>query len=145
MTLRRIRVWERIHTIEDLADANPALALHLIQGLNGARARYSRNSPEIDHIFPRSELRRFGHDEDDINDIANFWILAQGKNRNKSNRAPRYYFADVAAGQLKKALIDPEMLKSYRSFKRFIRGRRPEIVAAVSKQLGLTDADLARA
>jgi hypothetical protein len=53
---------------------------------------YSRNMPEIEHIFPRSELRRRNHDESDINDPANFWIPAPGENRNKRNRKPEDEF-----------------------------------------------------
>ena len=62
--------------------------------------QYSRNAPEIDHIFPRSILRDRGVDEELINSFANFWILAAGKNRNKSNRHPKEYFDDVGAVDL---------------------------------------------
>jgi hypothetical protein len=116
----------------------------LIQGLSGARVQYSRNAPEIDHIFPRSELRRRNHDESDINDLANFWILAQGKNRNKSNRKPKDYFADVSKTALDKALIDPDLLE-YRNFQRFLRQRREAILERLEAKLGLTDVDLERA
>ena len=143
--IRRVRDWENIESVEGLAEANHLLTLHLIQGLSGARVQYSRNAPEVDHIFPRSELRKRGQDEDDINDLANFWILAQGKNRNKSNRPPKDYFANVPKGQLEKALIDPTMLTNYRVFRKFIRQRRPAMVARLAKQIGLTDADFTRA
>ena len=142
--LRRVRDWENIESVEALAEANHLLTLHLIQGLSGTRVQYSRNAPEVDHIFPRSELRKRGHDEDDINDLANFWILARGKNRNKSNRAPKDYFANVAKGQLDKALIDPTMLNNYRGFRKFIRERRTAMVERLSKQIGLQDADFQR-
>jgi hypothetical protein len=105
--------------------------------------QYSRNAPEIDHIFPRSELRRRNHDEGDINDLANFWILAQGKNRNKSNRNPKDYFTDVSKAALDKALIDRDLL-DYRSFRRFLRQRRAAILDRLQGKLGLTDADLER-
>jgi len=117
--------------------------LHLIQGLSGAKVQYARNAPEVDHIFPRSELRKQGKAEDDINDLANFWILAQGKNRNKSNRRPKDYFADVSDRQLKKALIDPSML-DYRRFKKFSQQRRAALLEQLSKTLLLTDVELQR-
>jgi 5-methylcytosine-specific restriction endonuclease McrA len=142
-TIQKVRGWERIDSIEDLAEANHGLTLHLIQGLSGARVQYSRNAPEVDHIFPRSELRNRNHEEEDINDLANFWILAQGKNRNKSNRRPKDYFQDVSADQLDKALIDREML-DYRRFRRFIRERRETMLKLLSTKLHLTDADLER-
>ena len=81
--------WERIRTYgEELLQANPSLALHLVQGLTGAKVLYIRNAPEIDHIFPRSELRKRGYDEALINHFANFWVLAKGKNQNKSSQDP---------------------------------------------------------
>jgi hypothetical protein len=141
--IERVRGWESIRSIEDLAEHNHDLTLHLIQGLSGAKVQYSRNAPEVDHIFPRSELRKQGKPEEDINDLANFWILAQGKNRNKSNRRPKDYFADVSDTQLKRACIDRTML-DYRQFKKFIRQRRPELLAQLSKKIGLSDADLQR-
>lgn len=142
--IRRVRGWEHTQTVEDLAEANPDLALHLVQGLSGAKVKYSRNAPEVDHIFPRAELRRKNYDEEDIDDIANFWILAQNKNRNKSNRKPKDYFADVGQQQLQRALIDRDLL-DYRRFRRFIRERRARVVEALSAKIGLTDDDLRRA
>lgn len=136
--IRRVRVWEHVHSVEDLADANPDLTLHLVQGLSGAHVKYSRNSPEVDHIFPRVELRRKNYDDEEIDDIANFWILAQNKNRNKSNRKPKEYFADVGQQQLQRALIDPALL-DYRSFRRFVRERRARLVDHLAAQTGLTD------
>lgn len=141
--IEKVRGWEGITSIEDLAEWNHDLTLHLIQGLSGARVQYARNTPETDHIFPRSELRRRGQSEDDVNDLANFWILAQSKNRNKSNRNPKAYFADVSDVQLQKALIDRSML-DYRRFKKFIRERRAALVQELSKKLALSDADLRR-
>jgi hypothetical protein len=141
--IRRVRDWESIESLEDLAESNHMLTLHLIQGRNDTNVQYDRNAPEIDHIFPRSELRDRDHDEADINDLANFWILARGKNRNKSNRPPKKYFADVSKTHLKKALIDPKRL-DYRSFRRFIRERRPEMLKRLSKIVQLSDADLER-
>jgi hypothetical protein len=144
LAIRRVRDWERIDSLEELAESNHLLTLHLIQGLSGARVQYSRNTPEIDHIFPRSELRKLEYDESDINDLANFWILAQGKNRNKSNRRPSDYFADVSDAALKRALIDRDLLE-YRDFRTFVGQRRGRILARLETRLGLTDADLREA
>ncbi len=140
-TIKDVRRWEKVESLDDLAQSNVYLTLHLIQGLSGAHVQYKRNAPEVDHIFPRSELRRKGVDEDLINDLANFWILAQGKNRNKSNRRPRDYFADVGKRQLRNALIDPALL-DYRQYKRFIETRREAMLKRIETILGLSDADL---
>jgi hypothetical protein len=137
-----IRRWEKVHSLDALAQSNISLTLHLIQGLSGGRMQYKRNAPEVDHIFPRAELRNKGVDEILINNLANFWILSQGKNRNKSNRSPKEYFADVGTRQLRKALIDPEFL-DYRKYKTFIRTRRIAILGRLESTLGIGDTDLA--
>jgi hypothetical protein len=138
--VRWLKRWEKIETIDGLAQRNELLTLHLVQGLTGAKVQYSRNSPEVDHIFPRAELRKKGVAEEDINHFANFWILAKGKNRNKSDRHPKEYFADVSDRQLREALIDREML-DYRRYPTFLRSRREAVLARLHKALDLTDAD----
>lgn len=140
-TIARIKRWEKVASVEDLAQKNAALTLHLVQGRTGAKIQYAQNHPEVDHIFPRAELRKKGYAEDEINDFGNFWILARGKNRNKSNRHPRDYFADVGKRQLAAALIDDEML-DYRRYTTFLRSRREAIIAQLENTLGLTEADI---
>ena len=134
-----VQGWERIESLEGLAESNHALTLHLIQGLSGSRTQYSRNAPEVDHIFPRSELWRKGYKESLVNDLANFWILAKGKNRNKSNRRPKDYFADVSKTQLDRALIDRELL-DYRKYRRFTRERRAAILRRLARKVRINDA-----
>lgn len=143
LAIRRVREWERIGSLEDLAESNHDLTLHLIQSLSGARPQYSRNAPEVDHIFPRAELRRRGLEEGEVNDLANFWILSKGKNRNKSNRKPKDYFADVSKTQLDKALIDRQLL-NYRQYRRFAKERRATILKRLRRKVKITDAMLAR-
>lgn len=138
-----VRRWERIESFEELAQRNEMLALHLVQGLTGAKVQYHLNAPEVDHIFPRAQLRRNSRrDEDQINHFANFWILAKGKNRNKSDKHPKDYFADVSDAQLRRALIQREML-DYRRFTTFLETRKADMVRALEKRLQLDDADLA--
>jgi len=142
-TVASVRQWERLDSLDSLAESNPELTLHLIQGLSGAKVQYSRNSPELDHIFPRAELRKKEYDEEEINGLANFWILAQGKNRNKSNRRPKEYFHDVGDRALEAALIDRSML-DYRRYTRFLRTRREAILARLEDRLGLGDEDFSK-
>jgi hypothetical protein len=142
-TVASVRHWERVDSLDSLAESNPELTLHLIQGLSGAKVQYSRNSPELDHIFPRAELRKKDYDEEEINGLANFWILAQGKNRNKSNRRPKEYFHDVGDRALEAALIDRSML-DYRRYTRFLRTRREAILARLEDRLGLGDEDFSK-
>lgn len=137
-----VRRWEKINSLEELAQRNESLALHLVQGLTGAKVQYHRNAPEVDHIFPRAQLRKKDVPEEQINHFANFWILAKGKNRNKSDRHPKQYFDDVSDLQLRRALIPRDML-DYRRFATFLETRKSNIVGDLGKKLQLTDADLA--
>ena len=132
--------WEGIGDYgSQLLQGNPALTLHLVQHLSGAKVHYKKNAPEIDHIFPRSVLRKKGYEENQINHFANLWILAKNKNQNKSNKHPKDYFSSnpiVSAAELKRAHIDPKQL-DYRSFKKFLKDRESKIVDHVRKTLNL--------
>jgi len=133
--------WEKIKAFdEELLQANPVLTLHLVQGLTGAKVQYVRNAPEVDHIFPRSELRKKGYDEAIINNFANFWILAKGKNQNKSYQHPSVYFENVADKELKEALIDREFL-DYRRYTTFISERSERMLQKVREKLQFCDED----
>jgi hypothetical protein len=113
-----------------------------VQGLTGAKPQYHLNAPEVDHIFPRAELRKKDYGEDQINHYANFWILAKGKNRNKSNKHPKAYFEDVTDNVLRRALIQRDLL-DYRRFTTFLATREAKMVGAIEKKLLLSDADFA--
>jgi len=137
--------WERIRDFgEDLIRANQFLALHLVQGLRGTKVQYKRNSPEVDHIFPRSQLRKMKFDEDLINHFANFWILAKGKNQNKSNRHPAEYFKDVDERILKNALIDKDLL-DYRRYTTFIKTRKDKMLEKIRQKILFSEKDFSTA
>lgn len=136
-----VSYWERIKGYdEDLLSRNPSLTLHLIQGRSGAKVQYKRNTPEIDHIFPRSKLREQRFDEEIINHFANFWILAKGKNQNKSNRHPADYFKDVDDRIMREALIDREFL-DYRRYTTFVNTRKEKMLAKIKRKLQFSDDD----
>ena len=133
--------WEDIHSFgEKLLQANPTLALYVVQNLTGAKIQYRKNLRELDHIFPRSVLREKGYDEAEINNFANFWILAKGKNQNKSAKHPAKYFEDVEQSELDRALIDRDLLQ-YSKFRGFIRTRGQEILDRVKAKLIFSDED----
>jgi uncharacterized protein with ParB-like and HNH nuclease domain len=137
----RIKQWEHIESFDErLVQSNYLLALHVLQGFSGAQVQYVRNTPHIDHIFPRSTLREKDFDESEINHFANFWILAQGKNQNKTNTPPSQYFADVSASVMKKALINPSILK-YGQFRSFLKQRKMAMVEKLKTDLEFTDSD----
>lgn len=133
----RIGFWEKIRSFDDLLQSNHILTLHLIQGLTGATFKYEGNAPEVDHIFPRSILREKGFEPTQVNNFANFWILAKTKNRNKSNQHPGTYFADVDEAEMKTALIDREYL-DYRRYTTFLEHRGQCIVQKVQEKLGFS-------
>lgn len=135
------KYWADIEALDErVLQHNVSLTLHLLQGLSGTKVQYADNSPEIDHIFPRSKLREQGYDEKLINNFANFWILAKGKNRNKSSQHPAEYFRDVSDRVLAQALIDRNML-DYRKFPTFVKQRSEAIVTRLKGQLGFKDED----
>lgn len=134
--------WEGVGEFgADLLQRNHHLTLHVIQEITGAQVQYEGNFPEVDHIFPRAILREKRFDEGIVNHFANFWILAREKNRNKSDTHPAKYFKDVADVELKRALIDRELL-DFGKYQKFIAVRSEQIVAKVSEKLGFPKAEL---
>lgn len=136
-----VAYWERVKTIdEELLHRNPLLALHVVQHSTGAKIHYLPNAPEVDHIFSRSELREKGFPDHEINHPANYWILPKGKNINKSNKPPAKYFADVDDKELRRALIERDML-NYRKYKAFLSQRTESMLSRISKVVGLSADD----
>ncbi len=90
----------------------------------------TKNLPEIDHIFPQAVLAEKGFEQSEIDDLGNLWLLPRGVNRNKSAKHPSKYLSEVSDAELRKALIDRELL-DYRRYRKFVQTRR----AAMAKQL----------
>ncbi len=136
-----VKYWESISGFDEgLLKANVPLTLHVLQNLSTDKAHYDRNAGQIDHIFPRSVLREKGFEESEINHFGNFWILAKGKNQNKSDKHPVEFFADVSDNEMRRALIDRDML-DYRRYRAFLKARSEKIVKAVKGRLEFSDED----
>ena len=45
--------------------------------MQGTKVKYKKNSPEIDHIFPKSTLRDKEYEWSEIDTIGNFWIFGK--------------------------------------------------------------------
>lgn len=130
-----IEYWNAPSEIgEELIKWNPNLGLHLVQELNGGAAKYEDNRPEVDHIFPQATLRELGLEEARINHFANFWILAQGRNRNKSDKHPADYFAGVPDGEMRRAVIDKSIL-DFSRYDEFLQWRTPLLVNKVREKI----------
>ena len=134
--------WEKFEKYDArMLQGNPSLALHLVQRRSGAKVHYAKNAPHIDHIFPRSALRKKGrYDEAEISHFANLWILAQSKNQNKSNKHPKKYFEDVSNAELQRAYIDRDLL-DYRRYGTFLKRREAKILEHVKRELKLSKSD----
>jgi hypothetical protein len=121
-------------------DKGLALTLHVLQNLSTDKAHYQRNAGQIGHIFPRAELRKKEFEELEINHFGNFWILAKGKNQNKSDKHPAKFFVDVSDAEMRRAIIDRDML-DYRRFRTFLKDRSEKVVETVRKRLDFSDGD----
>ncbi len=133
--------WEDIGEYgSQMLQKNARLTHHLVQGRSGVKARHKRYTPELDHIFPRSILRKKGFDASEINHFANFWILGSFKNQKKSNKDPRGYFEGIPKPVRRRAFIDLELL-DYSTYKKFLKKREKLILKAIKKKLSLSKND----
>lgn len=140
-----VQYWEDVDRYGPaLLQRNVTLALHVVQRLTGAKVQYRKNAPEIDHIFPKSVLKKKNFGPTKIERLANYWILAKAKNQNKSNKPPREYFKDVSLKDLRQARISRNLL-DYQKYNMFLKKREQAILTAVSRQIGLTEKDFRRA
>jgi hypothetical protein len=137
-----VKYWESLDVFDDrMLQSNVPLTLHVLQNLSSNKVQYERNAGQIDHIFPRSVLRSKGFEEPEINHFGNFWILAKGKNQNKSDKHPAQFFEDVSDNEMRRALIDRTLL-DYRRFRTFLKQRSDKILEVVSERLGFANAVL---
>jgi uncharacterized protein with ParB-like and HNH nuclease domain len=139
------KCYEKLFTWENVTEynsnflqKNPSLALHLVQRLSGVHVHYEKNAPQIDHIFPKSVLKKEGYKDNEINYFANYWILTKNKNQNKYSKPPIQYFADVDDSELKRALINRELL-DYGHYKEFIREREHNILEHIKNELAFSE------
>ncbi len=120
-----------------LLQNNVYLTHCLVQGFTGAKVHLPSSALEMDHIFPRSKLRDMKFEEHELNHFANFWLLAKGKNQNKSAKDPKEFFADVNDEDLQRAFIDREML-DYGQFREFLKIREARLISEVESALGFS-------
>lgn len=140
-SLHCIRDWEKPERYgNELIRGNPPLALHLIRHRSNGNLQYNDGFPKIDSIFPSRELRKLEYEDADVNHFANLWILPENKSPNKGGKNLSEYFRNVSDAELKRALIDRNLL-DYGSYKDFLKEREAKILAAVKKELRLSDSD----
>jgi uncharacterized protein with ParB-like and HNH nuclease domain len=135
----KLFTWENVTEYDsNLLQKNPSLALHLVQRLSGINVHYEKNTPQIDHIFPKSVLKKEGYKDNEIDCFANYWILTKNKNQNKYSKPPIQYFADVDDSELKRALINRELL-DYGHYKEFIKQREHNILEYIKNELAISE------
>jgi len=136
-----VEYWERTKGFKvDMLNRNPRLSLYLVQNYSGTEHHLMANAPDIDHIFPSSELRKKGFGEANINHVANYWILSKNKNQSKNARDPKTYFKNVDKDEMKKAFINLSML-DYKLYKKFLQDRSKKIFDYVKTKIGFVDSD----
>ena len=95
------------------------------------RPVYKGNLPQVDHIFPKSILKKRLYSDDVINQIANLGLLTAIENgaSGKCDTLPEKWFADKSKEYLNKHLIpqDKELWK-LENFSKFIEERKKLIL-----------------
>jgi uncharacterized protein with ParB-like and HNH nuclease domain len=98
------------------------------------------NSPEIDHIFPKSKMsRKYKYPSSLVNNIGNYMFLEKTLNIEKTNRMPEEYFPDAVKDQpefFTRNIIPPDPdLHKPEKFEDFVNRRRNGIFEIVKSVL----------
>jgi uncharacterized protein with ParB-like and HNH nuclease domain len=121
---------------EYIIDGNPHLILNLIYLFNNEvvnfQPKLNGNSPEIDHIFPKSKmLRKYKYSSELVNNIGNYMFLEKSLNISKTNKLPDEYFKEAI--KLRKDFLktnyipNSSPLHKPEKFEKFVRVRRQKI------------------
>jgi len=83
-----------------IIDSNPHLVLNLVYLFNKEIVHFqpslNGNSPEIDHIFPKSKmLRTYKYPSNLVNNIGNYMFLEKSLNISKRAKLPEEYFPEA--------------------------------------------------
>jgi hypothetical protein len=123
-----------------IIDSNEHLILNLLYLFNNKTINFQPtlicNSPEIDHIFPRSKMtNKYKQPSALVNNIGNYMFLEKTLNIEKTAIMPEEYFPQAIAEQpdfLKRNCIpeDPELHKA-ENFLQFVDTRRKMIYDVV--------------
>ena len=129
---------------EDIVDGNHYLVLNLLYTFNkeivNFQPQLNGNSPEIDHIFPKSKMTyTYKYPSRSVNNIGNYMFLEKSLNIDKTNKLPEVYFPEALKQQSsfydrnfipsKKALHKPE------NFLKFVEDRRGKLADIIKNVL----------
>lgn len=88
----------------NIIDSNTYLVLNLLYLFNNQITNFhpklNGNSPEVDHIFPKSKMSRtYKYPSNLVNNIGNYMFLEKSLNTSKTNRLPEDYFPEAIKEQ----------------------------------------------
>jgi uncharacterized protein with ParB-like and HNH nuclease domain len=125
-------------------DSNEYLILNLVYLFNNQiinfQPRLNGNSPEIDHIFPKSKMTRtYKFHSSIVNNIGNYMFLEKTLNIDKYNKMPEEYFPAAVNDQpdfFTRNLIpsDPSLHKPEK-FEDFVNARKAMIFKIINDTL----------
>ena len=133
---------------ENIIDSNTHLILNLCYQYNNQVPNFhpilKGNSPEIDHIFPKSKMiRKYKYPSDLVNNIGNYMFLEKIFNGKKTDEMPKDFFRDALKIQpefyQRNLIPSDERLHNPESFKEFVETRRQLIFETVKRVLVYRD------
>jgi hypothetical protein len=94
---------------------------------------------QIHHFFPRSLLRKHGHNDDSINTMANYTVISASTNLNVGTEEPATYMErlNVSAEQLRLQCIpEDRLLWHVLSYEKFCASREKLLTESMNRYLG---------
>ena len=139
---------KRVDIHQHIIDGNVTLVLNLVYLFNKQITHFHPqllgNSPEIDHIFPRSKMMRtYGKSSQNVNNIGNYMFLEKALNIGKGTKLPTEFFPKAEEELSKRDLnfyernfipTEPR-LQQPENFEEFVEKRREIILDTIKKVL----------
>lgn len=128
----------------NIIDGNAHLILNLLYLFNNQiinfQPRLNGNSPEIDHIFPKSKmLRTYRYPSGIVNNIGNYMFLEKSLNISKRNKLPEDYFSEALNEQPefyeRNFVPNNSQLHKPEKFEEFVNRRRDMIFDTIKEVL----------
>jgi uncharacterized protein with ParB-like and HNH nuclease domain len=128
----------------NIIDGNTHLILNLLYLFNNQiinfQPKLNGNSPEIDHIFPKSKMvRTYNYPSGIVNNIGNYMFLEKILNILKGSKLPEEYFPDALNEQSefygRNFIPDDPQLHKPEKFEEFVNRRRDMIFTAIKEVL----------
>lgn len=129
---------------QNIIDGNVHLILNLLYLFNNRiinfQPRLNGNSPEIDHIFPKSKmLRTYNYPSSIVNNIGNYMFLEKTLNISKRNELPENYFPDALNEQPdfyeRNFIHNDHLLHKPEKFEEFVNRRRDMMFSTIREVL----------